>query len=249
MDVIKNGNFAIEGPSAMYPFLHWISDGDLDENDKIVYVASSTYDDELKSTCCRMKIIEERLTHSYPSIPGIMQVVELNRVTQDTKFQLEFLAKRISGADYVTVFLLDENNDFEKITVKITDPSYSWVKCSCEFDLSGSGILSGNGEYIVAITAAQTGSGASLYEPQEFLLSDVKSNITNCISPYINVVQGSFDTYGDFSSYWTKETSGNDTTYNVDVKNGILSMSSQRDYIGVRQGLDIPSFISLSSPI
>lgn len=254
---IKNGNFAIEGEGGMYPFLHWACDWDLDKDDKgedyIVYAASEFYDEELQDNCCKISIIKQRV-YSYPGpvqIPGIQQAFELNKSTKSSVLQLEFYAKRISGAEYATAVLYTYDNGYiyEKKAIKITDPSHegvdSWVKCYCEFDLSGDFVLGGDGEYTLAIKGAQV-DGDVPYAPQEFLLSDVKATVTNCISPYINVVQGNFDSYGNFETYWNKATSGGDTSYSIEVDNGKVYMSSQRDYVGARQSLFIPSFISLS---
>jgi hypothetical protein len=248
---IKNGDFSIEDEGGMYPFLHWYSNFYFDENDLVKYVATSTTDYELKDTVCCKLFIDEQLLETSPSsfeLPGINQQMEIHRATDSSVLKVEFLAKYINGvisvSEYAAVALTKSGDStyFKKEEVKITD-SYdnSWVKCYCEFELEG------NGAYILTIAGIKTGASSSqYYVPQEFLISNVKANITNHLSPYINVVDhGEFEMPGDLS-YWNKHYTWEDSTYEMSISNGSLKLSGTKHDIGITQTLSIPDFIRLT---
>ena len=247
---IKNGDFSIEDEGGMYPFLHWYSGFYFDENNLVKYVATSTTDYELKDTvCCKLIIDEPReIGPSGPVLPGINQHMEIHRATDSSVLKVEFLAKYINGvisvSEYAAVALTkpDDSTYSKKEEVKITD-SYdnSWVKCYCEFELEG------NGAYVLTITGVRTGTGSSqYYVPQEFLISNVKANITNHLSPYINVVDhGEFETPGDLS-YWNKHYTWEDSTYDISINDGKLELSGTEYDVGIFQALSIPDFIDFN---
>ena len=251
---IRNGDFSKPGPDEndkMHPFLHWISDWYFDKNGLVKYAASSASDYELQDTvCCRFVIDETRMHDSYRNlVPGLSQNIEIYRATSESVLEVQFLAKHINGTlsveYYVTVALegAEGSGYFKKEEIKIADAySSSWVKCYCEFELDG------NGPYTLTITGVKTGTSSSqYYVPQEFLISNVKANVTNHTAPYINIVDhGEFDAPGDLY-YWSKKYTWGDPTYNISINNGALTLSgSEYDDVGVSQELSVPSVVDLN---